>query len=133
MGSYQILAIRRTITGDLQHEEIVALCQKSASYGIGCLVIPPEYAGSTPFSGLVLTYDEFNFCMEKAPYVFHKGVLCILTQRNSDVFMLFRYMKDLEKRNTTAILYCAETLALQPDGKTYRECVDGYDISLEKY
>lgn len=133
MGSYQMLAIRRTITGDLQQEEIVALCQKSALYGIGCLVIPPEYAGSTPFSGLVLTYDEFNFCMEKAPYVFHKGVLCILTEKNSDVFMLFRHMKDLEKRNTTAILYCAETLALQPDGKTYRECVDGYDISFEKY
>ena len=126
MGSYQMLAIRRTITGNLQQGEMVALCQKSAAYGVGCLVIPPKYAGPTPFNGLVLTYDEFNFCMEKAPYVFHKGILCILTQGNSDVFTLFRHMKELEKRNITSILYCAETLALQPDGKTYRECVDGY-------
>ena len=133
MSSYHMLAIWRTITGDLQQDEVAAICRKSAAHGIGCLVIPPEYAGPTPFPGLVLTYDEFSFCIEKAPYVFYKGVLCVLTQGNAEAFTLFRHMRELEKRNTTAILYCAETLALQPNGKSYKECADGYDISFEQY
>ena len=133
LGSYRMLSVGRTRSGELQQEEMAALCQRSGANGIGCLVIPPAYTGATPFPGLVLTYDEFSFCMEKAPYVFHAGVLCVLIQGAADNFTLFRYLKELERKNETAILYCTANLALQPDGKTYKECVDGYDIPLEKY
>ena len=133
MEYHRMLAVWRTVTGDLRLEEVAALSQKSAAYGIGCLVLPRSYAGPVPFPGLVLTYEEFSFCMEKAPYVFHKGVLCVLTQGGADVFTLFRHMRELEQQKIAAILYGPETLALQPDGKTYRECADGYDIPLENY
>lgn len=133
MGTYHMLAIHRIAAGELEHEEILKLIEKSQQHGLGCLVLPNHYAHAVPFPGIVLSYEEFIFCMSNTPYFFSKGILCAIDRNRPEVFLLCKHLKALAGHGYSVILYCGDNIALQSDGKTAAECIEGYTIQITKY
>lgn len=132
MGSYSELIVRWRPDNPCALEALEELSVRAVQNGLGVLVLPREAAGRTGFDGLVLDYDEFCFAAAHTPYLFSGGVLCVFCGGEADL-ALHRGLNRLKPLGYPRVLYCGENGAATAGGRSVRDCVEGYTISLGKF
>lgn len=130
-GSYEELVISRRRTGPCSEEEIETLCQHANQNKIGAIILPERFANKEHFSGLTLNYDEFFFAVDKTPYVFSRGVLCVLDDESNSI-AVFKNLNKLKHFHYRRILYANEGSCVTANGQRVRDCIEGYSIPVER-
>ena len=133
IGPFSELIVRRDSSGKCTLEEAELISEKAEVYGIGCLVLPTRFASKTHFHGLVLDYDEFFFAVNITPYLFAPGVLCVFEDDANMNYTLYKNLSLLEQYQYKRVLYCNENNVISANGKSIRESLDCYTISVEKF
>lgn len=132
IASFNEMVIRRENSGPCTESEVNTIAENNAN-SIGILIAPRSLLANVETDCLVLDYDEFYFTANHCPYLFAKGMVCVLDGDNFLKSMLFKTARKLEKFGYRCILYANENALVMSDGKALRECVDGYTISLSKF
>ena len=132
MGSFNQLIIKRTFDGPCTFEEVSAISDKAEQNDIGVLVVPKRFTNKLSYKGLLMDYDEFYYAVSNCPYLFASGVLCVFDGNTAVDFSLNKYLEKLEAFNYRKLLYCNESTVITGNGKSVRECGEGYSIPLEK-
>lgn len=133
IASFNEMVIRRENSGPCAESEVNTIAEKANANSIGILIAPKSLLANVETDCLVLDYDEFYFTANHCPYLFAKGMVCVLDGDNFLKSMLFKTARKLEKFGYRCILYANENALVMSDGKALRECVDGYTISLSKF
>ena len=132
MSTYMELIVQRKRTGPCIAEEIIELSERANRCELGAIVLPRRLAEAIAFNGLVLCYEEFIFIADKCPYLLAKGVLCVLENDSCMNLTLYKHLQMLKEYGYHTVLFCNESVIVSADGKSVRECADGYPIDLDK-
>lgn len=133
IGPFSELIIRRNSSGKCTLEEVILICEKAEEYSIGCLVLPARFVNTIHFHGLILDFDEFYFAVNNTPYLFAPGVLCVFEDDINTNYSLYKNLSLLEQYQYKRVLYCNENNVIAANGKSIRESLDCYAISVEKF
>lgn len=132
MGSFSQLVVKRNTNGPCTAEEVHIVAEKAAQNNIGVLVVPNRLSNLVQHTGIQLNYDEFFFAVVHCPYLFANGVLCVFDNEAGMNYSLYKNLERLAPFGYRRVLYCNENIYVTSNGKTIRECNDGYSIPLEK-
>lgn len=132
MGSFSQLVVRRNSNGPCTAEEVENIAEKAVQNNIGVLVVPNRFSDSLSHSGIQLNYDEFFFAVAHCPYLFSSGVLCVFDGEPGMDYALYKNLEKLAPFGYHRVLYCNENIYVTSNGKSIRECNDGYSIPIEK-
>lgn len=132
IGSFNQLVVKRINNGPCTLDEAMSVAEKANQNEIGILVAPKRFMGQLTVEGVILDYDEFYFAVAHCPYLFAKGVVCIFDNDASMAGALYKNLMKLDAYNYRSVLYCNESAVITSNGKSLRECIDGYAIPLEK-
>ena len=131
MGAFDELVVRRQRSGACTLEEAADVAARASRCGLGCMVLPKRLADEVKYEGLVLDYDEFYFAAANTPYLFAGGVLCVFENDAHTNLTLYKNLSRLRSLGYRTILYCSENMVITSNGKSVRECIDGYTIPVE--
>lgn len=133
IGSFTEMVIRRERSGPYVETEIIMLAEKASLNQLGVFVAPKELLTNVSSDCIVLNYDEFFFAAIHCPYLFASGMVCVLDGDNFFKESLFKHTRKLEKYGYRCVLYSNENALVMSNGKTLRDCVEGYTITLSKF
>ena len=133
IGSYNELVIERTVTGNYTSEEIELICNKAASCAVRVFVLPNDCHLYVKSDGLILNYDEFLFSVKQTPYLFAGGVLCLMDVDKFNNILLYKNLCKLEDYSYIRVIYAHPNTVILPNGRTIREAIEGYTISINKF
>jgi hypothetical protein len=132
MGSFDQMVVRRPHAGPCTLDEATLVTEKANQNDIGVLVVPDRFLDCLNSTGLLMSYDEFYFAAVHCPYLFAKGVLCIFDNQSDTDVTLYKNLERFNSLHYRRILYCNDNAIVTSNGKSIRDCVDGYAISIEK-
>lgn len=133
IGSFNEMIVRRENSGPCVEAEHIALAERANANEIGVFVAPQELLSERISDSMVLNYEEFYFAASHCPYLFAKGMVCILDGDNFSKSTLFKNARKLQTLGYRCVLYSNENALVMSNGKALRECVDGYTIPLSKF
>lgn len=132
MGSYNQMIVRRYSNGPCTLEEAKAVAEKAYQNDIGVLVTPKRFMRQLQSVRLLMDYDEFYFAVVHCPYLFSSGVMCIFDNDIVTNLALFKNLDRLDVYNYRRVMYCNENTVITSNGKSIKDCFDGYTISIDK-
>ena len=132
MGSYRFLIIRKSAGNAVDREEVCGVCERAAALGVKALVLPEALSDAVRFPGLVLTYEEFHFTAEYAPYLFADSVLCVFNDNAGENASLYQNLEKLASLGYRCLLYCHERMSAGVSGKSVFDSADGNRIDPER-
>lgn len=132
ISSFNELVIERKSIGKYTSEEINILCEKSSKLGLGTAVIPNNYDDEVNFNGIVLDYDEFIFAVDHTPYLFAKGILCLMGDNKSENISLYKAISKLKSRSYVFVIYGNPNNVITGDGRAIRDEIEGYTITIDR-
>lgn len=106
MGSYQSLIIRNSHFPKIEFTEVTRVVDAMNQAGINTLVGKAETVSRIPFSGLVLTCDEFAFMVKLYPGYFSDGVFAIFDGDEYSNSTLCANLLKLHENGYRTVLYC---------------------------
>lgn len=131
MGLYRFLIIRKSTGDAIDREELRKVCDRAAALGVKALVLPEALLDAVSFPGLVLTYAEFYFTAEYAPYLFADSVLCVFDNNAGENASLYQKLEKLASFGYRCLLYCHERMSAGVSGKSVLDSANGYRIDSE--
>ena len=132
MGSNRFLIIRKSAEDALDREEVCKVCERAAALDVKALVLPEVLSEAVRFPGLVLTYEEFHFTVEYAPYLFADSVLCVFDGNKGENVSLYQKLEKLASLGYRCLLYCHERMSAGVSGKSVLDSADGNRIDPER-
>lgn len=132
MGSYSQMVVRRSGSGSCTVDEVLSVIEKANQNGIGVVVAPERFMHQLNSKGILMDYDEFFFAVAQCPYLFYRGVVCIFDDNLGTNLSLYKNLEKLNVYNYRRVMYCNESTVITSNGKSIRDCLDGYAIPLEK-
>lgn len=132
MGAYSDLVVLPVDGRCFDFEELADLFDRAAKAEIGCLVIPEPWTCTREYPGLVLTYSEFHETVKQAPYLFHKGVLCVFDHDTKHQSSLLYSMEKLAQLYYRRVFYGSDDMRLPSIGKSLADALDGYRIHVSQ-
>ena len=133
MGSYRFLIIRKSAGNAIDREELRRVCGRAEALGVKALVLPETLSDTVRFPGLVLTYDEFHFTAEHAPYLFADSVLCVFDDNAGANASLYQKLEKLASLGYRCLLYCHERMNAGVSGKSVLDSADANRIDPERF
>ncbi len=133
MGQFSEMVVRRNNKGPLTKEELQMVSNAASDNALGCMVIPNRLIKSIQFDGTLLTYEEFYFAVQNTPYMFSKGLLCAFESDINANSTLYRHINSLETKGYKVVLFCNENEVITSNGRTLKNALDGYAISLDRF
>lgn len=133
MGSFNEMIISRPSNGPCSLDEVAVIAEKASQNDIGVLVVPNHMASQIVYNGILLNFDEFYYAVVHCPYLFAKGVVCILDGDTGTNISLYRALGKLDAYAYRKVLYCNENIIVANSGKTIREYSDGYPVPIQKF
>ena len=131
MGSYRFLIVRKS--GDaIDRDELRTVCERAAAIGVKALVLPEALSDAVRFPGLVLTYEEFYFTAERAPYLFAESVLCVFDADMSANASLYQKLEELASLGYRCLLYCDERMKTGVSGRSVADSADANRIDPKR-
>lgn len=132
MGSFHQLVVKRSNSGTCTLDEAMAVARKAGENEIGTVVAPKRFMGLLTVDGILMDYDEFYFAVAHCPYLFARGVVCIFEDDAAVNLTLYKNLEKLNGYHYRRVMYCNENTVITNNGKSIRDCMDGYTIALEK-
>lgn len=131
MGIYRnLLIIRKSEFLDVP--ELQRTISKAQTWGIGALVLPASISQAIDFEGLILTYEEFYFIAEHAPYLLFKGVFCAFSNDQDTNYALWKTLEELTDLGYHRLLFCSDHMTIPNTGKPIIESIEGYHLTSEE-
>lgn len=132
MGSFNQLVVKRSGNGPCTLDEAMAVAEKANQNDIGVLVAPKRFMDQLNSAGILMDYNEFYFAVVHCPYLFSRGVVCIFDNNAGTNLTLYKNLEKLDAYNYRRVMYCNENTVITNNGKSIRDCIDGYTIPIEK-